>query len=98
MSGSTRRSASLARNVFLVVLYSIKRFAEARKYFQDLELDGLSSGGAIDALEEWLANPVIITSADPITYWTAQNGAGHPLARMALDFLSIPGEYFVLFD
>ena len=48
-----------------------------------------------DALDEWLNTPVVNTQQDPITYWTAMQTAGHPLARMALDFLSIPGKSLV---
>ena len=44
-----------------------------------------------DALDEWLADPVVQTHLDPIAYWPGMQAAGHPLARMALDFLSIPG-------
>jgi hypothetical protein len=38
-----------------------------------------------------------VTSTDPIAWWTAMDAAGHPLARMALNFLSIPGELHFLF-
>ncbi|KJA15028.1 hypothetical protein HYPSUDRAFT_94829, partial [Hypholoma sublateritium FD-334 SS-4] len=44
-----------------------------------------------DALDEWLADPVVSTNLDPIAYWTGMQAAGHPLSSMALDFLSIPG-------
>jgi hypothetical protein len=30
-------------------------------------------------------------NTDPITYWAAMHATGHPLARMAINFLSIPG-------
>jgi hypothetical protein len=46
---------------------------------------------AVDALEEWLSSPVVNTHLDPIVYWMGMLAAGHPLAHMALDFLSIPG-------
>lgn len=48
---------------------------------------------SVDALEDWLSSPIINTSQDPIAYWAGMQAAGHPLATMALDFLSIPGEY-----
>jgi hypothetical protein len=32
------------------------------------------------------------TNVDPITWWSAMDATGHPLARMALDFLSVPGK------
>lgn len=45
----------------------------------------------IDPFDDWLSSAPVVTSSDPITYWTGQEQSGHPLARMALDFLSIPG-------
>jgi hypothetical protein len=45
----------------------------------------------VDALDEWLSNTPIFTNTDPITYWAAMRATGHPLARMAINFLSIPG-------
>jgi hypothetical protein len=50
-----------------------------------------TSPSDIDALEEWLASPTIPTALDPIKYWVGMKAAGHPLAAMALDFLSVPG-------
>jgi hypothetical protein len=62
-----------------------QRFASAHKYFDVLK----DNSTAVDALDEWLANPIINTTLDPIAYWTGMQG--HPLAQMALDFLLIPG-------
>jgi hypothetical protein len=42
-----------------------------------------------DTLDEWLSSPPLGTVTDPIAWWTGMEG--HPLARMALDFLSTPG-------
>ena len=50
----------------------------------------------IDALEEWLSTPIVNTQQDLIAYWTGMDAAGHSLAQMALDFLSIPGKSLVL--
>ena len=53
---------------------------------------------AKDALEEYLALPIIETVKDPIGYWDSvlRSSNGNPgaaaLARMALDFLTVPGE------
>ena len=69
------------------VVTVLQRFAAAKKYFTALT-SKLTPG---DAMEEWLASPVISTSIDPITYWSGMLTAGHQLAQMALDFLSIPG-------
>lgn len=44
-----------------------------------------------DALEEWLSSAPIVTNADGISWWNAMDQTGHPMARMALNFLSIPG-------
>lgn len=33
----------------------------------------------------------MVTTADAITYWSGMLATGHPLAQMALDYLSIPG-------
>lgn len=48
-----------------------------------------------DALEQWLAEPLVMTNADPITYWSGMLAVNHPLAQMALDYLSIPGEFVI---
>jgi hypothetical protein len=48
-----------------------------------------------DALKEWLNTAIVNTQQDPITYWTGMLAVGHPLAQMALDFLSIPGRFLV---
>lgn len=59
---------------------------------------------AKDVLEEYLALPVIETVKDPIGYWDSVlwSSNGNPgaaaLARMALDFLTIPGESQSLFQ
>jgi hypothetical protein len=42
-----------------------------------------------------MSNAPILTNTDPITYWTAMQATGHPLACMAIDFLSIPGVYLI---
>jgi hypothetical protein len=42
-----------------------------------------------DALNEWLSSLQLGTVTDSIAWWTAMEG--HPLARMALDFLSMLG-------
>ncbi|KAF8799488.1 hypothetical protein BYT27DRAFT_7217523, partial [Phlegmacium glaucopus] len=47
---------------------------------------------SFDALEDWLVSPVINTLQDPIAYLSGMQAASHPLATMALDFLSIPDE------
>jgi hypothetical protein len=44
-----------------------------------------------------MASPVVNTQQDPIVYWTGMQATGHPLARMALDFLSIPGTLIGLY-
>src|SRR3954462_11677587 len=66
----------------------------AKKYFDALNDDV----GTVDALEDWLANPIVNTSLDPVEYWTQMDGGRNPLARMALDYLSIPGTSMVIFS
>ena len=49
-----------------------------------------------DALEAYLEAAPLTTVRDPLAYWNAalKSGSEDPaLARMALDFLSIPGKY-----
>jgi hypothetical protein len=58
------------------------------KYFDVL----INSEQDVDALEDWLTSVSVVTSSDAITWWTGMESAGHPLACMSLDFLTIPGE------
>ena len=50
---------------------------------------------AADPLEVYLASPVNPNVSDPLAYWYAMSKTKNPydaaFARMALDFLSIPG-------
>ena len=69
--------------------FNVQRFSAARRYFDILQ----DKSTSVDALEDWLSSPIINTSQDPIAYWAGMQAAGHPLATMALDFLSIPGEF-----
>ena len=70
------------------ILHLSQRFLAANKYFDALEVNS----APVDALEDWLSSLVVNTTQDPITYWTGMQVAGHPLAAMALDFMSIPGK------
>ena len=47
----------------------------------------------VDALEVYLEAPTLDTVMEPMGYWNALLASSRdaPLARMALDFLSIPG-------
>jgi hypothetical protein len=69
--------------------FNLQCFSAARRYFDILQ----DKSTFVDALEDWLSSPIINTSQDPIAYWAGMQAAGHPLATMALDFLSIPGEF-----
>jgi hypothetical protein len=71
--------------------FNLQRFSAARRYFDILQ----DKSTSVDALEDWLSSPIINTSQDPIAYWAGMQAAGHPLATMALDFLSIPGEFLL---
>jgi hypothetical protein len=44
-----------------------------------------------DALDAYLAAPVIPSIQDPLSYWQATVSNKDPLAPMALDYLSTPG-------
>jgi len=66
----------------------------AKRYF-DEKLDEDNSGD-VDALEDWLATGIIKTTQDAITFWTGMQTSSHPLARMGLDYLSIPGMIYFL--
>jgi hypothetical protein len=69
------------------------------KYFDAL----LEQDLEIDTLEDWLSSAPVVTSSDAITWWMGMEAAGDPMARMALNFLSIPGTcsiywlYFLVF-
>ncbi len=65
------------------------------KYFKDLDNDITTKS---DALKEWLTTPTIELEkgVDAIAWWLAMLTTGHSFARMALDFLSIPGMYLLL--
>ena len=69
--------------------FQLQRFSMARHYFDVLQ----DKSTSVDALEDWLSSPITNTSQDPIAYWAGMQAAGHPLATMALDFLSIPGKF-----
>jgi hypothetical protein len=49
---------------------------------------------ASDALDAYLAAPVIPSIQDPLGYWQAMSSNKDPLAPMALDYLSTPGMSF----
>ena len=71
-----------------------------RALFKPLAERGAASGK--DALEEYLALPIIETVKDPISYWASvlSTSKGNPgaaaLAQMALDFLTVPGKHGAL--
>ena len=70
------------------ILPFLQHFLAASKYFDVLE----DNSTPVEVLEDWLSSPVVNTEQDPITYWTGMQAADHPLAVMALNFMSIPGE------
>lgn len=71
----------------------LKRLAAAKKRFNTLK-----DKSPVDAMEDWLSTAIINTSLDAITYWSGMQSAGHELAQMALDFLSIPGASIFQFN
>ena len=60
------------------------------KYFNSF--DALNNASTSDAIDEWLSAPPIQNITNGLQYWTAMAASGHPLAQMAMDFLSIPGK------
>jgi len=63
-------------------------------YFSELD-DLMADMPMGDALDEWLSSPPLATVTDPIAWWLAMEVAGHLLAWMSLNFLSVPGKSFV---
>ena len=60
------------------------------------ELDSYSSASASgDPVEEWLSTPALTNVSDGLSWWTAIAQTKHPLAPMALDFLSAPGKNLI---
>jgi hypothetical protein len=65
-----------------------------KDYFAELD-DLMADVPAGDTLDEWLASPPLATVTDPIAWWLAMEAAGHPLSRMSLNFLSVPGMFII---
>jgi hypothetical protein len=65
--------------------------SHASKYFAKLDAFGNDTPIGGDPIAEWLSSPPVPNVNDPIAWWSAMDAVGHPLARMALDFLSAPG-------
>lgn len=59
------------------------------------ELDRVYAYGDSDALEDYLNTPPIPSIKDPIKYWYSLDSSRNPLARMALDILSAPGQHSI---
>ena len=56
---------------------------------------GRATRRAQDTLEEYLESPPRMTVKDPLAYWNAalaSHSEDPALARMAINYLSIPGE------
>jgi len=64
---------------------------KANKYFAELEEFGTNPSANADLITDWLSSLPIAGASDPIAWWSAMEVVGHPLAKMALDFLSTPG-------
>ena len=54
--------------------------------------DDMSDLSVLHPVDKWLGAPVESNCTDPIGYWTLLKASKHPLAQMALDFLSAPGK------
>jgi hypothetical protein len=64
--------------------------SNSRDYFAELDL--YSSVLTGDPVDEWLSTPPLTTVDNGLTWWTAMDQTKNPLARMGLDFLSVPGK------
>jgi hypothetical protein len=64
--------------------------SKANKYFAELDMIGLNILASADPITDWLSTPPIVTATDPLEFWTKKEAGGHPLAHMALDFMSAP--------
>ncbi len=84
---STTSSVMSAIVISVPIITSFEVLQGADKYFHLLD-DVVATE---DPISEWINSPPFTLTVDPITYWTGLDATGHPLARMALDFLSIPG-------
>jgi hypothetical protein len=65
--------------------------SKKNKYFAELDNLGADTTVSGDPINDWLSAPALSNVTDPIAWWIAMDAAGHPLSRMALDFLSAPG-------
>jgi hypothetical protein len=66
----------------------LQRVPTKNKYFEDF--DSFNASVATDPITDWLTSPPI-PGADGLMWWTAMEASGHPLSRMGLNFLSVPG-------
>jgi hypothetical protein len=46
-------------------------------------------------VDEWLSTPALTNVSDGLSWWAAMAQIKHPLAPMALDFLSAPGKNLI---
>ena len=60
------------------------------KYFNNF--DTFNTPATTNPVDEWLNTPPVSTATNRLQYWAAMLASGHPLARMVLDFLSVPGQ------
>ncbi len=91
-----RRSANAAVSAFYCVRVSAPADSASMQATRALFASLTPGQGSTpkDALEAYLESPPLTTVEDPLAYWNliAQTDADPSLARMALDFLSVPGE------
>ena len=73
------------------LLYIVQASASRNKYFDSFDAFNTASTTG-DPIDEWLNTPPISNISNGLQYWTAMATSGHPLAPMAMNFLSIPGK------
>lgn len=74
-----------------IILSFLQQLDNDDHFFSDIDNFGKNAAG--DGLEDFLNSPPISNVNDPIPWWYGIASGGDPLARMALDFLSVPGRH-----
>ena len=85
----------LIPDLFVISFNNLHMFLQSppsrNKYFDEFDFNMTSTAHPVD---EWLNSPPI-SGADGLPWWSAMES--HPLHRIAVDFLSIPGNYSFFF-
>jgi len=92
--GSQSSSSALVSSFLRVCINLILHVVKASRDTLFSALDDFGSDDLSDELGEYLNTPTISTKGlDPLVWWHAIGES--PLARMATDFLSVPGKFII---